>query len=438
MRINAAFAAIVILMVSSGNPLSTVASGVPLRPSSVSVRLNSTSWDPTSGQGSVKGGSVWAWGGDWVDQLGVGSESNNCDCVDTPVPVPNLTDIVQVAGGGNEMALDARGRVWTWGSNDVGEAGNGSVSSTGCQCRAFPAMVKSIHDIVRIAAGYGSDLALQRDGTVWSWGLNDNGQLGLGTVGIHGCRCAPLPAKIPGLPKIRDMSDAHATMAAITPSGYVWTWGEDNFGQLGNGTVLTAGCGCRPTPGLAKGIRGARQVVSNGEWVLALLADGTVKSWGRALSLGTKAPQTPGCDCVDHPEAVYDLRGATAVSNNGNFNMALLANGHLDTWGNDENGQLGTSQWPGTDPPDVTYPMAVKALGRFHFTAIASSGYSGEGLTQQHEVVDWGDNFSGELGRGYVSNFGPCSCQPKGKVAVDKTESVAGGDRSVFVIRTAK
>src|SRR6185436_5132766 len=101
-----------------------------------------------------------------------------------PTTVSGLTDVIGVSAGVNySVALKSDGSVWTWGDNTYGQLGASGVPSYS----SFPVRVKTstgtdLTDIYAISAGSYSTYALGRDGTVWAWGRNDNGQLGDGTT----------------------------------------------------------------------------------------------------------------------------------------------------------------------------------------------------------------------------------------------------------------
>jgi len=140
-------------------------------------------------------GSVRAWGRNAVGELGNGTTTNSS----TPVAVsfgagsgviavagnaPPITT-TSPSGDGHSMALKADRTVWAWGNNTSGEQGNGSATgpdSCGTTpCSKVPRRVASLAGVTAIAAGGSFDMALKSDGTVWTWGDNKSGELGLGT-----------------------------------------------------------------------------------------------------------------------------------------------------------------------------------------------------------------------------------------------------------------
>ena len=127
-------------------------------------------------------GTVWTCGYNTLRQLGVQNVAN--EVIDTPVHIERLSGIKAIsAGGGFTLALTKDGTVWAWGTNGNGELGNGSYDtkvdlSIDDHMQNEPGVVSMVKDVVEIAAGGSHAMAISRDGTIWVWGNNDEGQLG--------------------------------------------------------------------------------------------------------------------------------------------------------------------------------------------------------------------------------------------------------------------
>ena len=107
-----------------------------------------------------------------------------------------LDNIIAVAAGAYRIALKRDGTVWSWGANFDGQLGDGSVSAASPFGKALPVQVSGLTDVVAIAAVGVHSIAAKRDGTVWTWGSNLYGQLGNGTFSALGS-AQPMPAKVP-------------------------------------------------------------------------------------------------------------------------------------------------------------------------------------------------------------------------------------------------
>ena len=198
-------------------------------------------------------GTVWAWGYNSDGQLGDGTTTER----HTPVQVHGegdvgfLSDIVAIRGGDyHTVALKSDGTVWAWGRNQYGQLGNGTTvsSSTPVQLGGGTRLFSQAHgegdvdflnEITAIAVGSYHTIALKTDGTVWVCGLNDNGQLGNGTTTDE-----HTPVQVHGEGDVGFLSDIIAieggsrhTVALKSDSTVVWTWGDNEHGQLGDGTT---------------------------------------------------------------------------------------------------------------------------------------------------------------------------------------------------------
>jgi alpha-tubulin suppressor-like RCC1 family protein len=183
-----------------------------------------------------------------------------------------MRPIVAIAAGeGFSVALDESGVVWTWGHNSSGQLGHGTTIGT-----QVPQRVVGIDPVQLIAAGQDHVLAVARDGQLWSWGSNRNGKLGQGNVG-------PVLAQ-PGRVLLSGQVVAIAAGAEHSVSlhfdGTVFTWGINETGQLGNGSGSP---GFRHTPGFVSLLPGGIRAIAAGNGLghsLALGADGRVWAWG--------------------------------------------------------------------------------------------------------------------------------------------------------------
>ena len=168
-------------------------------------------------------GTVWAWGDNRYGQLGVDSIPSSR----TPVQVSGLTGITAVAAGvGHSMALKNNGTVWAWGWNDCGQLGDDSTAD-----RHTPVQVLDLAGMTTIAVGSFYSLALKSDGKVWAWGANFNGQLGDSSTTD---RSAPVQVSDQtGLTDATAIAAGGIHSMALKNDGTVWAWGDNRCGQLG-------------------------------------------------------------------------------------------------------------------------------------------------------------------------------------------------------------
>jgi alpha-tubulin suppressor-like RCC1 family protein len=298
-------------------------------------------------------GSVWAWGHNQSGQLGDGSKTDR----PSPKRVSGVHDVRAVAAGaGFSLVLEADGTVLAWGNNQSGQLGDGNAPID----HASPEKVYGLgpgSTVTAIAAGSSFGLVLKRDGSVFGWGNGTSGQIGDGAATKRSA-----PTAVVGLGAgsgVVQIAAGGSFAMALKRDGSVWAWGNNASGQLGDGTAPTDHRVPVPVKGLGSGSR-VVQVTGGNSFALALKSDGTVFAWGNNESgeLGDGSAPT------DHhtPVRVPDLDASNPVigiSAGGSHSLALRRDGAVLAWGNNSHGQLGD----GTAPTDQHTPVAVLPAG---------------------------------------------------------------------------
>ncbi|KNY26102.1 regulator of chromosome condensation RCC1 [Pseudobacteroides cellulosolvens ATCC 35603 = DSM 2933] len=238
-----------------------------------------------------------------------------------------------------------------------------------------------ISEVTAVAAGNGHSLALKSDGTVWAWGYNEYGQLGDGTIVDKGAK----PVQVLGLTNVISIAAGECHSFALKSDGTVWAWGHNSYGQLGDGTTV----------GEAKPIQvlGLTNVISiaAGEFdSFALKSDGTVWAWGYngygQLGDGTTEDKTK-------PVQVLELTNVISIAAGGYHGFVLKSDGTVWAWGYNGYGQLGDGTTVGKTKP-------VQVLGLTNVISIAAGGYHSFALKSDGTVWTWGYNYYGQLGDG--------------------------------------
>ena len=190
--------------------------------------------------------------------------------------VANLSGVTQVAAGAHyTVALKADGTVWKWGDNSAGELGDGLYANMRRPVQVVgPNGAGFLTGVIAVAAGYNHTAALKQDGTVWAWGYNGSGQVGDGTTIER-----ETPLQVIGPNGASFLTDIAALVAgasytvALKADGTVWTWGNNQSGELGDGTTterLTPVQVLSPNgPGYLTGVQA---IAAGGYHTLALLA----------------------------------------------------------------------------------------------------------------------------------------------------------------------
>jgi alpha-tubulin suppressor-like RCC1 family protein len=182
-------------------------------------------------------GQVLAWGYNGDGELGNGTRTNAS--VPTPVSagaMPAGTVITQIASGGYDgMALSQAGAVYTWGYNSNGQLGNGTTVSSLTPVAMSAGAIPAGSTITQIAGGGLHSLVLTSTGNVYTFGSNSNGQLGNGTTTDSSVPVAVSAGAMPAGTTISKIAGGFVHSAALSSTGNVYTWGDNAYGELGNG-----------------------------------------------------------------------------------------------------------------------------------------------------------------------------------------------------------
>jgi alpha-tubulin suppressor-like RCC1 family protein len=289
-----------------------------------------TSWDRRLSVGPHhvlyvgKDGTVWAWGRNEEGQLGTGKTS---EVELKPVKVQGLTDVVEVAAGWrHSLALRRDGTVWAWGNNDHGQLG---ITPN----PLVPHPVRGLTDVVAIRAGRDTSYALRRDGTLWAWGAGRWGRLGVGDFADR-----PLPTQVQGLSGIKALPQGlfgEAVAAVLKEDGTVWVWGNNTHGLLGTGkgcSYWDSGWGWnqgQPTPVQVEGLKDVAQLALGYAHFVVLLKTGEVVAWGLSHR-GQAGVFNEYCAPITK---VPDLRDVVRIQAGNIISSALTRDGTLWAWG---------------------------------------------------------------------------------------------------------
>ncbi|EIJ78032.1 regulator of chromosome condensation-like protein [Bacillus methanolicus PB1] len=351
--------------------------------------------------------TTFSWGNNEFGQLGDGTNIDS----NVPVSVNGSTNSIAITGGiFHSLSVLSDGLVCAWGANYSGQLGDGTLNDSN-----IPEIVTALTNAIEVAAGVFHSLALLSNSTVRAWGDNFAGQLGDGTF-----NSSTVPVSVIGLTNAIAISAGLNHSLALLNDGTVRAWGGNFFGQLGNGTDITSNA-----PVIILGLSNVVAVSAGGEHSLALLYDGTVCAWGANYS-GQLGDGTNTDRSI--PVQVKGIGGSGVLNNviaisAGEFHsLALLNDGTVLAWGNNDYGQLGD----GTNT-ESNVPVQVKGTGGYgvlnNVAAIAAGGFHSLALLNDGTVLAWGNNESGQLGDGSNSD----SDIPVTVSGLTNSNTIAGG-----------
>ncbi len=367
---------------------------------------------------SAASGSVAAWGYNADGELGNGSTSNSS----VPVQVSGaLSSVATVAVGEfGSMAVRSGGTVWQWGDNTYGELGNNTTTNSLTPVEVVgQGGTGTLSGVKSVAQGVYHSLAVKSDGSVWSWGYDRDGELGVNSTTNSS---TPLEVFPTGW---ADSTGEHVPIAAgawhslaLKSDGTVWAWGQNGFGQLGINS--TASNSTTPVEVVGAGGTGALSgvvaVAAGFESSAALKSDGTVWTWGYngfgELGNNTTTPSSTPVEVVG-PGGAGVLSGVVAIAANYGDTLALKSDGTVWAWGDNTYGQLGINSFNSSlTPVEVLGPGGAGNLSGI--VGLAAGRIDGVALGSDGTVWSWGDNESDQLGNGSTAETSKVPVQVSG------------------------
>jgi alpha-tubulin suppressor-like RCC1 family protein len=323
-------------------------------------------------------GAVKCWGRNDNGELGNGTTTSSSK----PVGVSGLSSKVAAvsAGGSRTCALTTGGTLRCWGDNP----GNGASSTT------TPVVVSGLSSGVKaVSAGGTFTCALTTAGGVRCWGAGSLGQLGNGAL-----TPSSLPVTPTGLGSgVAAVSSGAQHACALTTAGGVKCWGWNNYGETGDGS----GASTTPEPIDVSGFSGGIAAVAVGGYhTCVITSSGAAQCWGQnqagQLGDGTQSDSVTPVSVSGLPSGVAALTGGTYHT------CAITSGGAAKCWGSNATGQLGdgttTDRSGPVDVVGLTTGVATISGGRFHTCSVNTAG----------RAQCWGSNLWGQIGDGTTVN----------------------------------
>jgi alpha-tubulin suppressor-like RCC1 family protein len=298
-------------------------------------------------------GTLWNWGSNNSGQLGDNSITHRSSPVQT---VSGGTNWKQVACGGTHAAcIKTDGTLWLWGRNANGQLGDNSITH-----RSSPVQtVAGGTNWKLVACGAYYIAAIKTDGTLWTWGRNTNGQLGINDI-TH--RSSPVQT-VSGGTNWKLVAGGYYHIASIKTDGTLWTWGINNYGQLGDNSITHRSS---PVQTVAGGTNW--KLVAGGYYHTACIkTDDTLWTWGQNAN-GALGDNT----IVHRSSPVQTVAGGTnwkQVAGGITNIVSIKTDGTLWLWGVNTNGSLGDNTVTNKSSPIQT------VAGGTNWKLVASGGY---------------------------------------------------------------
>ena len=373
---------------------------------------------------ALRNGTVWGWGENGAGQLGDGTKVTQT----LPVQVDDLLSVKAISAGGNfSVALKTDGTVWSWGDNQSGQLGVGSFVLSDS---SLPVRVEGLESVVAVAAGLRHVLALKSDGTVWTWGTNESGSLGINSSN-PGARTAPV--QVQGLSGIVAIFAGFNVSGAVKNDGTVFMWGSDGMGELGTGTTESSVLSPVEVPAL----KGAKQIAFGVNFTVVVKNDNTVWSFGTNVD-GRLGQGLSDSDVHPVPAQIAGLSATTASC--GTHAVVALTDGSVKAFGSNNSGQLGlgtvdTNPHPSPiSVPGISSAVAVEAGGTFSGGSSLVLVGVGNG---NRTIQAWGMNAYGVLGNATLQDdVNPTTVAENLTVArplVSRKGSIVNAGAQVFV-----
>ncbi|MDE7315517.1 MAG: hypothetical protein K2N11_07415 [Mucispirillum sp.] len=360
-----------------GKVIQLIAENEPVLNSSTSM------YDTTSSFYAItENGELYVWGYNGSGQLGVGDKIDR----NTPEKI-NLSGKIKTlkTSEGLVYAILEDGSLYAWGNNYYGQLGVGDDMGrdTPTKVTAITGMIKEL-----ITNNYYSTYAIMEDGSLYAWGKNGSGQLGVGDKVNKNT-----PTLISGISgKIKTLKTNYQSIYAIAEDGLLYTWGRNLHGQLGIysfGQYINA-------PKNVKLPNKVKELITSSSSAYTILEDGSLYAWGKnedgKLGIGLSDGTT-----IHAPKQVTGINGTIKKLITGSSVYALMEDGSLYVWGKNESSQLGVGDIVNRNTPTkVNLPSKIKEL-----IIDSSSAYA---ILEDGSLYAWGNNYHGKLGVGKSTN----------------------------------
>lgn len=320
----------------------------------------------------LAGGTLYGMGGNTYGQLGLSNTTVNYPA---PVRIDTSTNWVEVATRNlSSLGIKNNGTLWAWGRNANGQLGIGNTTD-----QAIPVQVGTATNWAKVACGAIFSVALKTDGTLWTWGDNATGQLGNGTT-----TSSSTPIQV-GNSTWLQIAAADGGVYAIRSDSTLWAWGLNTSNQLGNGNATNSLVPIQ---------------ISSEKWITigsgpnnggAIKSNGTLWTWGvngnNQVGNGTSSNHST-------PAQIGGFTNWKSISFGLNHGIASRADGTLYAWGSNANGNFGNGTTTNSSTPiQIGAPTIDQVFGGIFTSAVRrfdgsyyTMGYNSNGQIGNNQV----------------------------------------------------
>lgn len=312
-------------------------------------------------------GTLYGLGDNDFGQLGDGTRETRSKLVQ----VKGIANVVDFdTSNSHSAAVTSDGSVWVWGLNDYGQ-----LSTEDKPDILTPIKVEGLRNIAKVRTGNRYNIALDNSGLVWFWGYNSKGQLeDMDETGVKG---PELIRHLSGM-EIVDIDTGDFHSLALSKEGKVYSWGANDYGQLGDGTLNN-----RYSPIKINELSGVKYINAKGNTSSSVTKEDNAFVWGES--------SYPDSRSIMLPEEVLDINDKYIIEANNNNIVQLDMDGRVYTYGSNVYGQLGNGSYSSRD-----YFLSVNGTGKVR--KISTSPYNIFVVGEDGNIYAAGRNEFGQLG----------------------------------------
>ena len=331
---------------------------------------------------------IWMWGANDNGKMGLNNQTNYSSPIQIPGTnwAPIYRNNSRSTGDWNVYAK-TDGTLWTMGKNNAGQLGQGTQGSA--TYRSSPIQIPGTN-WVNASTGYRSTMALKSDGTLWTWGLNINGVLG-----VNDRTYRSSPTQVPGTTWSTDQTKfcmGYEYAAAMKTDGTLWMWGEGSTGKTGQNSQAAYSSPVQ-VPGT-----NWNTIRLGGSVTVATKTDGTLWSWGmsnngrdgRNMNSGTPGRRSSPCQIGSGTDWNWAASGEK-------YCVATKTDGTLWSWGYNNMGMLGQN--------DTTQRSSPVQIPGTNWSRVSAAMQSCHGLKTDGTLWSWGYNSAGQLGQNNTTKY---------------------------------